>query len=75
MLVFTLVVFFFTAILHFAIAILVGLDAGRLKSDEIPPGIAPWIWVLASLLGGIFVLGLYWVVYYSSLRKPSDSDS
>ena len=56
-------------VINIALAMLIHADAHRIETSCIPPVIAPWIWTLATLFGGIFVVGLYWVMYHSTLRK------
>ena len=67
--------FVVTAVVHigFATAIsatAISADAGRLQRDEGGPLIVgQFLWTLATLLGGVFVAGLYWVVHHSALSR------
>jgi hypothetical protein len=59
-----------TVVVHVGFAISVARDAGQLQRQQAGPLIAgPLLWTLATLLGGVFVAGLYWVVNHSSLSR------
>ena len=59
-----------TAIVHVGFATAVGHDALRLRREGSGPLIAgPFLWILATLMGGVFVAGLYWVVNHSALSR------
>lgn len=67
-----------TATIHLAFAAGVYLDISKLRSLQggALKGartmlVTPWVWVLATLLGGIFVAAIYWAIHRSTLR-PSE---
>ena len=69
------------AIINIAFAIAVARDSARLaRSAYRQRGngpvqthgtafVGPGIWILATLLGGVFVAAIYWAIHHSSLRK------
>src|SRR5262245_33859721 len=60
-------------LLHFILAIAVWATARRTqRSGMILTYLSPFFWGLATLIGGVFVAGLYWVIHHSSLRKPGE---
>ena len=57
-------------VVHVGFAISVARDAGQLQRQQSGPLIAgPLLWTLATLLGGVFVAGLYWAVNHSALSR------
>ncbi len=60
-------------IIHIAFAYAVWRDA-KLMKRSFGRGtflVNSLIWGLTTLLGGVFVAGLYWVIHHSSLRRDT----
>ena len=65
--VFWIVVFWVvTAIIHITFAVAVYRDA---KSMATPIFVGSVIWMLATLIGGVFVAAIYWAMHHSSLNS------
>jgi hypothetical protein len=59
-----------TVIVHVGFAAAVARDARQLSRERSGPLIAgSLLWTLATLLGGVYVAGLYWVVNHSALSR------
>ena len=59
-----------TALLHLLFAAGVARDVGERHRNYLPVYFIPgFAWVLATLLGGILVLAVYWLMHHSSLSK------
>jgi hypothetical protein len=57
-----------TLVIHFAFAFGVKEDGERLQEElRGPLFVRPPLWGLATLLGGLPVVALYWVMHHSSL--------
>jgi uncharacterized membrane protein len=54
------------ATVHIAFTVAIYSDASR-RNTFLVRG---WVWTLATLLGGLFVVGIYWVIHHSSIRSP-----
>lgn len=52
-------------IVHIAFAAGVFADASERRGLQF---VAPFVWALATLVGGVFVAGVYWAVHCSTLR-------
>jgi hypothetical protein len=55
------------AIVHIAFAVAVLSDANRGNTFLV----GGRVWALATLLGGLFVVGIYWVIHHSSIRSQN----
>ena len=65
--VFWIVVFWVvTAIIHITFAVAVYRDA---KSMVTPIFVGSVIWMLATLIGSVFVAAIYWAMHHSSLNS------
>ena len=56
-------------IVHISFAVAVFRDATNLPASRKPISVSPTIWLLATLLGGIFVVTLYWIMHHSRLNQ------
>ena len=58
-----------TAVVHIAFAIALFRDATNLPADRKPIFVGRIIWFLATLVGGVFVAAIYWVMHHSRLNQ------
>ena len=56
-------------VVHISFAVAVFRDATSLPASRKPISVSPTIWLLATLLGGIFVVTLYWIMHHSRLNQ------
>ncbi len=54
-------------IVHLAFAFAVAIDGSSLPGGRRPEFVGPTIWFLATLLGGPFIAGLYWMIHHSTI--------
>lgn len=67
---FNTVLFVLNVILHLLFASGVAKDIGNFHRKGIPTQFIPGMaWVLATLIGGIWVLAVYWLMHHSSLAR------
>lgn len=53
---------------QFGLAVAVYTDAKRIDSGRLTMKIGPALWACATLLGEVVAVGVYWIIYHSSLR-------
>lgn len=59
-------------LLHFALAIAVWVSGRQVKKAGEPLSFfPPFLWACATLIGGVFVAALYWLMHHSSLRRSA----
>jgi len=69
---FDIVILLLTAILHVIFASGVAKDVANFNHLGIPTQFIPgYAWVLATLIGGILVLAVYWLMHHSSLARDT----
>lgn len=56
-------------IVHIAFAIALFRDATNLPTHRKPIFVGAIIWFLATLIGGVFVAAIYWVMHHSRLNQ------
>ncbi len=57
-------------LVHLIFAVGVAKDAGHFHKSNIPTQLVPgFAWVLATLIGGVFVGVAYWVMHHSTLAR------
>jgi hypothetical protein len=69
---FTMLSWFITISVHVAFAVGVWADSSSLFRRGAAPVLAgPFWWMLATLVGGVVVAGVYWVMHHSNLRPTT----
>ena len=61
-----------TAIVHITFAVAVYRDASRLES---PVFVGAGIWLIATLIGGVFTAAIYWAIHRSRLNPSNHGSS
>ena len=56
-------------VVHISFAVAIFRDATNLPAHRKPIFVGPTIWLLATLVGGIFVTTLYWIMHHSRLNQ------
>jgi hypothetical protein len=65
-----LVIMLITVIIHILFASAVATDAGKLNKQSLQPLLVSGItWAFATLLGGVFVAAIYWLMHHSTLTR------
>jgi hypothetical protein len=63
-------------LLHIIFAGAVAKDAGQLAKLNVKPWLVSGItWAFATLIGGVWIAGLYWVMHHSSLARTPSRDA
>ena len=55
-------------VVHISFAVAIFRDATNLPAPQKPIFVGRIIWFLATLIGGVFVAGSYWVMHHSRLN-------
>jgi hypothetical protein len=67
---FTFLFWLLAVVVHVSFAIGVWSDATTFqRAGSRLSLVGPAVWALATLFGGVFVAGVYWVIHHSSLRR------
>ena len=56
-------------VVNIGFAVAVFQDATYLRDPRKPIFVGRIIWFLATLIGGVFVVGIYWVMHHSRLNQ------
>lgn len=62
-------------VLHLIFASAVARDSGNLaRQGQKPVLVSGATWSFATLIGGVFVAAMYWILHYSTLTRPVTRD-
>ena len=66
-----------TAVVHVGFALAVLADTGKMQRYQRrePFLVGGVIWALATLLGGVFVAVIYWLIHHSTLRPAPHANT
>ena len=64
-----------TVVVHIAFAFAVYRDAATTVQTRTVWFVSPFIWGVATLLGGVFVAGVFWALHYSTLRVREKAEA
>ncbi len=68
----SIIIFMLNILLHICFAGGVARDINRLtKLGVMPQLFSAWVWVLAALIGGVFVAVIYWFMHHSTLVRKA----
>ncbi len=63
------------ALLHLIFAAAVARDTGNLtRLGQKPVLVSGATWAFSTLIGGVFVAAIYWILHYSTLTRPKARD-
>ena len=66
----SIIIFMLNILLHICFAGGVARDVNRLTKLGVMPQLFPaWVCVLATLIGSVFVAGIYWFMHHSTLVR------
>ncbi|PJD95598.1 MAG: hypothetical protein CK426_02610 [Legionella sp.] len=59
-------------VLHLIFASAVAKDAGKLTGlGQRPVLVSGATWAFATLIGGVLIASIYWILHYSTLTRPA----
>ena len=62
-------------LLHLIFAAAVARDTGNLtRVGQRPVLVSGATWAFATLIGGVFIAAIYWILHYSTLTRPTARD-
>lgn len=62
-------------VLHLVFASAVARDTGKLtRLGQRPVLVSGATWAFTTLIGGVFVAAIYWILHYSTLTRPTSRE-